>query len=103
MEGESRNEVLERAVRRLGVLEHLFIGLAAVGALFAGAMVAWLLGQAFDLPFRPTWAASALLLFILPGGISYWKVRREHRPERAAHTPEDADEAPPLKTEKTDE
>ncbi|UCC26277.1 MAG: DUF2269 family protein [Gemmatimonadales bacterium] len=76
---ESRNEVMERAIRRLGILEHLFIGLAAVAALVAGALVAWLLGQAFGLSFRPTWAVSALLLFILPGGISIWRVRR-HSP-----------------------
>jgi uncharacterized membrane protein len=80
---ETRNEVMERAIRRLGVLEHLFIGLAAVAALVAGALVAWLLGQAFGLPFRPTWAASALLLFVLPGGVSYWRVRRDHPRVRA--------------------
>ena len=87
--GDSRNQVMDRAIRRLGVLEHLFIGLAAVAALIAGALVAWLLGQAFGLPFRPTWAASALLLFILPGGISWWRVRRDDRMVRADRTPQD--------------
>lgn len=71
------SEVMERAIWRLRVLENLFIGLAAVAALVAGALVAWLLAKAFGLPFRPTWAASALLLFILPGGLSWWRVRRE--------------------------
>ena len=83
---DSRNEVMDRAIRRLGILEHLFIGMAAVAALVAGAMVAWLLGQAFDLPFRPTWAVSALLLFILPGGISLWRVRRDRPRTRAGDT-----------------
>ena len=90
-ESESGNEVMERAIFRLGVLEFLFLGLAAVGALMAGALVAWLLGQGLGLPFRPTWAASALLLFLIPGVISYWRVRREEaaadrrRRSRGAH------------------
>lgn len=88
---ESRNEVMDRAIRRLGILEHLFLGLAAVAALVAGALVAWLLGQAFELPFRPTWAVSALLLFILPGGVSFWRVRRDEsaRAERNEQDPRD--------------
>jgi len=77
------NEVMERAIWRLWVLENLFIGLAAVSALVAGALVAWILWQAFGLPFRPTWAASALLLFILPGGFSWWRVRRQDARSRA--------------------
>ncbi len=85
---ESRSEVMDRAIRRLGILEHLFIGMAAVAALVAGAMVAWLLGQAFELPFRPTWAVSALLLFILPGGISLWRVRRDRPRRRVERTEE---------------
>jgi len=70
------NEVMDRAIRRLGILEALFLLLAAVAALVAGALVAWLLGQSLGLPFRPTWAVSSLTLFILPGGISIWRVRR---------------------------
>ena len=46
---DSRNEVMDRAIRRLGILEHLFIGMAAVAALVAGAMVAWLLGLVADM------------------------------------------------------
>ena len=83
---ESRNEIMDRAIRRLGVLEHLLVGMAAVSALVAGALVAWLLGQAFQLPFRATWAVSALLLFILPGGVSWWRVRRDEARAREAAT-----------------
>ncbi|MDT8340176.1 MAG: hypothetical protein RQ751_01570 [Longimicrobiales bacterium] len=83
-DAQEGREVVERAIWRLGVLEHLFIGLAAVAALVAGLLVAWLLRQAFGLPFRPTWAVSALVLFLLPGGISYWKVRRQDRASRTA-------------------
>lgn len=74
---ESRSEVMQRAIRRLGILEHLFIGLAALAALVAGALVAWLLGQAFGLPFRPTWAVASIVLFVVPGGVSWWRVRRQ--------------------------
>ena len=81
-DANSGNAVMQRAIRRLGILETLFLLLAAVAALFAGALMAWLLGQGFGLPFRPTWAASALLLFLLPGGISYWRARREAAVER---------------------
>jgi uncharacterized membrane protein YqjE len=77
--GESRNEVMARAIRRIGVLEQILLLMAALGALAAGALVAWLLGQAFGWAFRPTWAVSALLLFILPAGISQWRVRRANR------------------------
>jgi predicted lysophospholipase L1 biosynthesis ABC-type transport system permease subunit len=71
---------MQRAIRRLGVLEQLFLLLAAVGALVAGALVAWLLGQALGLPFRPTWAISALTLFVVPAVISFLGVRRNERP-----------------------
>ncbi|HSG46318.1 MAG TPA: hypothetical protein VLA43_00760 [Longimicrobiales bacterium] len=85
-EGKGGQEVMERAIWRLWVLENLFIALAAVSALVAGALVAWLLGQAFGLPFRPTWAASALLLFILPGGLSWGRVRRDDARSGAERT-----------------
>jgi len=84
--GKEGREAMERAIWRLGVLEHLFIALAAVAALVAGLLVAWILAQAFGLPFRPTWAVSALLLFILPGGVSWWRVRREDARSRAERT-----------------
>lgn len=72
-------EVMERAIRRLGVLEYLFLGLAAVAALVAGALVAWLLQQEIGWNFRITWAATAMLLFLIPGLISWWRVRKDER------------------------
>lgn len=87
--GDRGNEVMDRAIRRLGVLEALFLLMAAGAALVAGALVAWLLVQALGLPFRPTWAAASLILFILPGGISLWRVRRaDAARRRTAHDPE---------------
>ena len=70
---------LDQAIRSLGVLEHLFLMVAAITSLLAGALVAWLLMQAFGLPFRITWAVASLLLFIVPGTLSYLRVRRDER------------------------
>lgn len=84
---------MDQAIRSLGVLEHLFLMVAAVTALIAGALVAWLLTQALDLPFRPTWALSSLGLFIIPGGLSLWRVRREERAERARRNERETDTA----------
>lgn len=78
-EDQTPQEVMERAIRRLGVLEYLFLGLAAVAALVAGALVAWLLQQEVGWNFRITWAATAMLFFLIPGLISWWRVRRDER------------------------
>ncbi len=76
---EGTQEEIDRTIRSLGVLEQLFLLLAAVAALVAGALIAWLLGQAAGLPFRLTWAVSSLALFIVPAGISWIRIRREER------------------------
>ncbi len=76
---EGTRAELDQATRSLGVLEHLFLMVAAIASLLAGALVAWLLMQAFGLPFRLTWAIASLVLFIVPGTLSYLRVRREER------------------------
>ena len=78
-DAELAREVADRAIRRLNVLEHLFLMVAAGAALLAGLLVAWLLTQSVGAPFRITWAVSALLLFLVPAGISSVRVRREER------------------------
>jgi len=88
MSGEedgSAREVMDRAIRRLGVLEYLFLGLAAAGALLAGALVAWLAQQSLGWNFRVTWAVMALLLFVVPGTISWWRIRREEQGSTHTH------------------
>ena len=82
---------MDQAIKRLGVLEQLFLMIAAVTALIAGALVAWLVGQAFGTPYRPTWAVSSLALFLIPGGLSWWRVRREQRAEDARRSDRDKD------------
>ncbi|MEJ2541035.1 MAG: DUF2269 family protein [Gemmatimonadota bacterium] len=76
---DSAQDVMERAIRRLGILEYLFLGLAAVGALVAGALVGWLLQQGLGWSFRITWATTSLLLFLVPGLFSWWRVRQDER------------------------
>lgn len=78
-EDGSPKDVMDRAIRRLGILEYLFLGLAALAALVAGALVAWLLQQEIGWNFRVTWAATAMLLFLVPGLLSWWRVRRDER------------------------
>ena len=76
-------EVMERAIKRLGILEFLFLALAAGAALLAGALTAWLLGEGLGFPFRTTWWVSSLLFFLVPGGIAYARARREDAEQRA--------------------
>ncbi len=78
-DAELTRQVADRAIRRLNVLEHVFLMVAAGAALLAGLLVAWLLSQSVGAPFRLTWAVSALLMFLLPAGISWIRVRREER------------------------
>lgn len=58
---------MNRAVRRLTVLEWLALAAAAVASLAGGALAAFLAASAFGLPFRPTWPVASLLFFVVPG------------------------------------
>jgi len=96
-DSELAREVAERAIRRLNLLEHLFLMVAAGAALLAGLLVAWLLSQSVEAPFRTTWAVSSLILFLLPAGVSWLRVRRDDREwaekRAAARAAAEADEA----------
>ncbi|MBW3535029.1 MAG: DUF2269 family protein [Gemmatimonadetes bacterium] len=70
-------EVAERAIRRLNILEWVVLALAGVLALAAGALTAFLLGEAAGLPFRPTWAVASILLFVIPAAAIRLRDRRE--------------------------
>ena len=67
---------MNRAVRRLGVLELLLLLVAAVGALAAGALAALLLRESLGLPFRPVWWVSSLVFFLVPGTLAFARARR---------------------------
>lgn len=57
---------LNRALRRLGILELILLGAAAIAALGGGWLAALLAAKAFELPFRATWIASSLAFFVIP-------------------------------------
>ena len=73
--------MMETAIRRLNALEYVILGVAMVLALLAGALAAWTVENLFGAPFRPTWAVSSLLFFIVPGWIV---LRRERRADTGA-------------------
>jgi len=75
-EAQVARDVMDRALKRLNVLEYLILVLGAVLALAGGGLVAWILSSTADLPFRASWAVASLLLFIVPGGLVYLRELR---------------------------
>ena len=75
-EAEAARTATRRALWRLDMLEYGLLAFALLLALLGGALVAWVLQTVVSLPFRLTWAAVSLLLFIVPGLGVYL---REHR------------------------
>jgi predicted lysophospholipase L1 biosynthesis ABC-type transport system permease subunit len=73
---EAARKVMERAIWRLNILEYVILAGALLMAFVGGALVAWVLRAAWDLPLRLTWAVSSLLLFIVPGGSVYLRELR---------------------------
>ncbi len=67
--------MMETAIRRLNILEYVILGVAMMLALLAGSLAAWMVENLTGAPFRPTWAVSSLLFFIVPG----WMVLRRER------------------------
>ena len=59
--------MMERAVGRLNLFEYVLMGGAAIIALLGGAAVGWILQITAGIPFRISWFAVSLLLFIVPG------------------------------------
>ena len=72
---------MARAVRRLNVLEYVILAAAAGMALGGGALLALLLRELTDAPFRATWFISSLLLFSVPG---VFVLRREKKRDPSA-------------------
>jgi hypothetical protein len=75
-EAEAAREVMDRAIRRLNALEYVILLAALILALVGGALVAWFLDISLGLPFRWSWVGASLLLFIVPGGFTYLRERR---------------------------
>jgi uncharacterized membrane protein len=73
------HEVAQRAIRRLDMLESVMIAGGAVLALLAGALISWLLVGAEGVGFRRTWIVTSLILFVVPGVIAIFKIRKDRR------------------------
>ncbi len=91
-EGEGFQEVrkdMERAIRRLNVLEYMIMVAAVLLALAGGGFVALLLSAGTDLPLRPTWAVLSLLLIVIPAVVVFGRERRREpkRGEGPGETP----------------
>ncbi len=74
-------EEVERAIRRLNLLEYLILAAAFILALVGGGAVAYVLSAGTSLPFRLTWAILTLLLLVVPGVLVFGRdhLRRQVR------------------------
>lgn len=85
-------EVTERAIKRLDLLEWVIFGAGALMAMAAGAGVAWVMGAMLGWPFRTTWMAASLLLFVIPGGAAIMKIRKDERADATRATKRTSDD-----------
>ena len=69
-------EVARRAIRRLDILEWVFLGGAVGMAVAGGGGVAWLVVPGGGSQFRAVWIMSSLLLFLIPGAIVLTRTKR---------------------------
>ncbi len=72
-------EEMERAIRRLNVLEYLILAAAFILALGGGGAVAYILSAGTALPFRLTWAIITVLLLVVPGLLVFGRDRFRRR------------------------
>lgn len=72
-------EITSRAIRRLDILEWVILAGAAGLALAGGAALSWLIHEPIGLGFRTTWTVASLTLFVVPGGITLAKLKRDER------------------------
>ncbi len=64
---EGTREEMERAIRRLNILEYVIVAVTFLLALAGGGVAAYILSAGTEPPFRLTWAAISLVLLIIPG------------------------------------
>lgn len=70
---------MDRAIRRLNVLEFFILGGAAVAAIAGGWLAAWLSRGVLGLPFRTIWFGATFLLFVVPGVLVWSRERKAKR------------------------
>lgn len=80
-EGERLRKVASRAIRRLDILEFVILGAAALLAVLAGGLMAYLLSSLTPLPLRATWIVASLLCFVVPAAIAWWRNRDPTMPD----------------------
>lgn len=93
-DARAARKVMNRAIRRLNVLEWLLLGAAAIASLAGGWLAALLGRSALGLPFRGTWMTASLLLFLIPGGIAWAAERRSRKAQPPDDGPEDRENQP---------
>lgn len=93
-DARAARKVMNRAIRRLNVLEWLLLGAAAIASLAGGWLAALLGRSALGLPFRGTWMTASLLLFLIPGGIAWAAERRGRKAPPPNDNPEDDRDQP---------
>ncbi|MXW17700.1 MAG: hypothetical protein F4139_10545 [Gemmatimonadetes bacterium] len=67
---------LNRAARRLNILELIILSAAAIASIAGGWLAALLATRAFGFPFRMTWVGASLALFVIPALAAYLVNRR---------------------------
>ncbi len=92
-EYDGTREEMDRAIRRLDVLEWLILSFAVLVALLGGAAVAFLLSVGTELPFRATWAVISILLLAVPGLFVFGRELRGNGKRRRAR--EGREDGPP--------
>lgn len=80
---QAARQVTRRAIRRLDILEWVIIAGAMLLATAGGALVAWVIGDSSGFGFRPTWVVVSLFLFVVPGSIALFRLRRDAATWRA--------------------
>ncbi len=75
---------LQRAARRLNILELIVLGAAVIASAAGGWVAALLAGRAFGLPFRATWVGASLALFVVPAAVAFLMDRRRRKTRTGA-------------------
>lgn len=90
---EAVRAALNRAARRLNILELIVLGAAIIASTAGGWLAALLAGRAFGFPFRTTWVVASLALFAIPALVAFLvEKRRQTTPARPAR--DETDQSP---------
>lgn len=89
---KATSDFARKAIRRLDVLEWVILAVTASLAIGGGALVALLLERGTGLAFRATWIVTSLILFIVPGAVVLWRLRKEDLESAGRPGPEKRDD-----------